>query len=358
MKRFALGALVFTAATALFAQADLQPLAIVKLNKSETITLKQLKTRVEMYQKQSGVASFSVTQKKEILDAIIDEKLVVQAAQKAGLSITDSQVNQYFLQNISQQVGRQVTEAQFADIVKQQTGLSMDDFMKQQLGMSTSDYKAFLKNQLLAQQYVLSQKQSEIQAVAPTDDEIRSFYELNKASFVQNDMLKMFLVIVPKGKDEESARVTANKMLQDLKDKKTTYDSIKAQIKPDSKFQGGDLLISKTAQHAQQLGISYNELIELFTRDIGYISGLNATDENFQFYAIRQKYSAKMLTLSDIVQPDTTITVYDYIKQNLTQQKQSQYLITAVQDITKALDTPQNVDRKKTGAALDTLLNW
>lgn len=358
MKRFALGALVFTAATALFAQADLQPLAIVKLNKSETITLKQLKTRVEMYQKQSGVASFSVTQKKEILDAIIDEKLVVQAAQKAGLSITDSQVNQYFLQNISQQVGRQVTEAQFADIVKQQTGLSMDDFMKQQLGMSTSDYKAFLKNQLLAQQYVLSQKQSEIQAVAPTDEEIRSFYELNKASFVQNDMLKMFLVIVPKGKDEESARVTANKMLQDLKDKKTTYDSIKAQIKPDSKFQGGDLLISKTAQHAQQLGISYNELIELFTRDIGYISGLNATDENFQFYAIRQKYSAKMLTLSDIVQPDTTITVYDYIKQNLTQQKQSQYLITAVQDITKALDTPQNVDRKKTGAALDTLLNW
>ena len=356
MKRFALGALIFVAAAALFAQADLQPLAIVKLNKSETITLKQLKTRVEMYQKQNGVASFTVAQKKEILDAIIDEKLVVQAAQKAGLSITDSDVNKYFLQNISQQVGRQVTEAQFADIVKQQTGLSMDDFMKQQLGMSTNDYKAFLKNQLLAQQYVLSQKQSEIQRVAPTDDEIRSFYELNKASFVQNDMLKMFLVIVPKGKDAEGARVTANKMLQDLKDKKTTYDGIKASIKPDSKFQGGDLLISKSAQHAQQLGISYNELIELFTRDINYISNLNETDENFQFYAIRQKYSAKMLGLSDIVQPDTTITVYDYI--NLTQQKQSQYLITAVQDITKALDTPQNVDRKKTGDALDKLLDW
>ena len=358
MKRFALGALIFTLAAALFAQADLQPLAVVKLNKSETITLKQLKARVEMYQKQNGVASFTVAQKKEILDAIIDEKLVVQAAQKAGIPITDSEVNQYFLQNISQQVGRQVTEAQFADIVKQQTGLSLDDFMKQQVGMSVSDYKAFLKNQLLAQRYVLSQKQSEMQSVAPTDDEIRSFYELNKASFVQNDMLKMFLVIVPKGKDVEGARVTANKMLQNLKDKKTTYDGIKAQIKPDSNFQGGDLFISKSAQHAQQLGISYQELLELFTRDIGYISNLNETNDNFQFYAIRQKYTAKMLSLSDIMQPETTVTVYDYIKQNLTQQKQSQFLITAVQDITKALDTPENVDRKKTGDALDKLLDW
>ncbi len=358
MKRFALGAVIFTLATALFADSDLTPLAVIKLNKTETVTLKQLKTRVEMYQKQNGVASFTPEQKKDILDAIIDEKLVVQAAQKAGMQITDSQVNQYFLQNISQQVGKQVTEAQFAEIVKQQTNLSLDDFMKQQVGMSVTDYKAFLKNQLLAQQYVLQQKQSEIQGQAPTDAEIRTFFEMNKASFVQPDMLKMFLVIVPKGTDVEAARTRANKLLQDLKDKKITYDGIKNTLKSDSSFQGGDLLVNKSAQNAQQLGISYQELIELFTRDVGYLSNLNETEENFQFYAVREKYSAKMLGLSDIVQPDTTVTVYDYIKQNLTQQKQSQYLMTAVQDITKELDTPQNVDRKKTGDALLKLLNW
>ena len=65
-----------------------------------------------------------------------------------------------------------------------------------------------------------------------------------------------------------------------------------------------------------------------------------------------------MLGLSDLVQPETTITVYDYIKSNLTQQKQSQAMIAAVQDVTQALDTPENVERKKTGAALDKLLNW
>ena len=129
-------------------------------------------------------------------------------------------------------------------------------------------------------------------------------------------------------------------------------------MEKDNTYQGGDLIVSKTAQHAQQLGISYQELMELFGRDVGFISKLNETSDNFQFYAVRQKYAAKMLGLSDVVQPDTTITVYDYIKSNLTQQKQSQFLITAVQDITKSLDTPQNVDRKKTGDALNKLLNW
>ena len=71
-----------------------------------------------------------------------------------------------------------------------------------------------------------------------------------------------------------------------------------------------------------------------------------------------KKYDAKMLSLSDVVQPETTITVYDYIKQNLTAQKQNQYFALAAQQIAKELDTPENVERKKTGDALTKLLSW
>lgn len=358
MKRLALFAAFFSLATGLFAQADLQPLAIVKLHKSETITLKQLKSRVEAFQHQSKAASFTVDQKKEILEALIDEKLIVQAAQKSGISIADSQVNQYFLQSMSQSLGRQVTEAQLAETVKQMTGMTLDDLMKQQMGMNVADYKQYLKNQLMAQQYVLGSKRDELSKVAPGDAEIRAFYEMNKASFVQNDMIKMFLVIYPKTGDVEAVRVKANKTLNDLKDKKTTFDAIKKASANDTSYQGGELLISKTAQHAQQVGLSYQELMELFGREPGYISNLNETDDNFQFYAVIEKYPAKMLALSDVVQPETTITVYDYIRQNLTQQKQQQYLLGAIQEMTKSLNTPENVDRKKTGAALDKLLNW
>lgn len=359
MKRLALClSLILAACGSLFAQADLQPLAIVKLNKSETITLKQLKSRIETYSKQNGISSFTVDQKKEILNAMIDEKLVVQAAAKAGLALTDSQVNQYFLQNVSAQIGRNVTEAEFEEIVKQQTGRSLDEYMKETVGMGVNDYKAYLKNQLIAQQYVVQQKQDEIAKAGPSDDEIRAFYELNKASFVQNDMLKLFLVIFPKTENGEEVKSKAEALLKNLKDKKTTPDKIKEAAANSKDYQGGDLIISKTTQHAEQLGISYSELIDLFNKDTNFISNLNETANDFQFYSIRAKYGAKMLGLSDLVQPETTITVYDYIKSNLTQQKQSQALIAAVQDVTKALDTPENVERKKTGAALDKLLNW
>ena len=359
MKRFVIFLSLFIAFMgSAFAQADLTPLVVVKLNKSETITLKKLKNRVETYKRQTGQSSFTVDQKNEILKAMVDELLVVQAAQKEGLNITDTQVNQYFLASLSQQVGKQVSESEFADIVKKNTGLSLDDFMMQQVGMNVNDYKAYLKNQLLAQQYVLSKKQDEIRKVAPTDEEIRSFYEMNKANFVQSDMLKLFLVVSPKGDNAAAAKSTVESVRNDLNAKKTNFDKIKADSVPDKTYQGGDLLISKTAQHAKTLGISYNDLLELFGRDVGYTSEVNETDNDYQFYVVRQKYPAKMLGLSDLVQPETTVTVYDYIKSNLTQQKQSQALVKAVNDITKSLDTPENVDWKKTGDALTKLLNW
>lgn len=359
MKRLALGiVLLLTSSVALFAQNDLQPLAVVKLNSSETITLKQLKTRVKVYQKQTGAASFTVDQKKDILNALIDEKLIVQAAQKENLTVTDSQVNSYFLNSLSQQVGKQVTEQQFADIVKQQTGQSFDDFMIAQVGMNVAEYKAYLKNQLIAQQYVLSKKQNEIKNIAPSDDDVRQFYEMNKASFVQNDMLKLYLVIVPKKQDAVGARATITDIYNKYKGKTVTGDALKSSKDNGSLYQAGDLLVAKTAQHAQQIGISVAQLNELFTKEVGFLSDISETDADFQFYAILKKYDAKMLTLSDVVQPDTTITVYDYIKQNLTQQKQSQYLMTAVQDISKSLDTADNVVRKKTGDDLTKLLTW
>ena len=350
--------LILAACGSLFAQADLQPLAIVKLNKSETITLKQLKTRVDIYSRQTGGATFTIEQKKDILQAMIDEKLVCQAAAKAGMNLTDTQVNQYFLQNVGAQLGRPVTEAEFEQIIKQQTGQSLDEYMKASVGLGVVEYKAYLKNQLLAQQYVVNQKQEQIAKAAPSDDEIRAFYELNKASFVQNDMLKLFLVIFPKGDNASAAKTGADNLLAELKAKKTTCDAIKKNASTAKTYQGGDLVISKTAPHAQQLGITYAELLELFGKEKNYISSVTETATDFQFYVIRDKYSAKMLGLSDVVQPETTITVYDYIKSNLTNQKQQQALIQAVQDVTNSLNKPENVEYKKSGAALDKLLNW
>ena len=145
MKRFVIGlSLMLAVAFGAFAQSDLQPLAVVKLNKSETITLKQLKNRVDFVEKQyEGYGmkkSLSVDEKKQLLESLIDEKLITQAAAKEGLSVTDSQVNAAFLNTFSQQLGQQVTEAQLNDLIQKQYGMSLSDYLLQNTGMSLSDY--------------------------------------------------------------------------------------------------------------------------------------------------------------------------------------------------------------------------
>ena len=70
-----------------------------------------------------------------------------------------------------------------------------------------------------------------------------------------------------------------------------------------------------------------------------------------------KKYDAKMLAISDIVQPESTVTVYDYIRAQITQQKQMAFVQKAAQDMSKSLNVPENVEMKKSGAALDKLLD-
>ena len=363
MKRIAVGiALIFSIAVSAFAQNDLQPLAVVKLNKSETITLKQLKTRASALEKQAenlgSKQTLTVDQRKQLLDTMIQEKLIVQAANKMGISISDSQVDAAFISSFSQQLGQQVTESQLSDLIKSQTGKTLNEFIQQSYGMSLADFKATIKNQLTMQQYVLSQKQSDLQKIAATDKEIRDFYDLNKSQLVRSDMLNLFLVVVPKGNDAVKAKATITDLRNQYTKDSSKEDSIKTSSDNGKTYQAGNILVQKSSAMAQSMGWSMDKLVELFNRNIGYVSPVEEVQTQYQFYVVKKKYEAKMLTLSDEIQPETTVTVYDYIKQNLTAQKQEAFLTQAIQDIAKNLDTAANVDRKKTGAELTKLLTW
>ncbi len=341
------------------AQADLTPLVVVKLNKSETITLKHLKNRVALYQKQGNVTSFSVDTKKEILKALVDEKLILQAAQKSGITVPDSLIEQQFLGILQQNAGRAITEKEFDALLQAQTKQTLDEYMKQSVGMTVSEYKTQLKNSYISQQYVIQKKGEDIKKVAATDEEIRSYYELYKTNFVRPDTMKLFLVIVPKGEDAAAAKSKAEALYKQIKDKSVTFDTLKANSVKEKTFSAGDMIVGKTPIAAQQLGLTSGELNELFGYEIGHVSDkLNETTFDFQFYVVREKFAAKMLELSDVVQPGSTVTVYDYCKGNVTGQKQQAALAAGLKEIVNSLDSPSNVNWKKEGEALDNLLNW
>ena len=359
MKKIALTLMILLLAGAsVFAQSDLQVLAVVNYNKSESITVKQLKSRCEIYKKQLNRA-LTVEEKKSTLDALINEKLVLQAAQKDGITIPDSSVNQYFEQAMSQQVGRQVTEKQLSDLIKQSQGITLDELLVQQMGMTTAEYKAFLKNQLIMQQYVVKSSQDALAKVSPSDDEIRLFYESNKSSFVWNDIIKILMVVTEKGSDPDASKNKLVDLYNKYKENKLTADQIAVQSQTSGAgYQAGEVLVPKSESSASGLGMSFQNLLYLFSQKEGFISDVEETESDFRFVAVIKKYDAKMLSISDIVQPETTVTVYDYIRSNLTQQKQMAYVQEAAQNLSKSLNTSDNVEMKKTGAALDKLLNW
>ena len=359
MKKLALSlVMLFIVSGAIFAQNDLQVLSVVKYNKSESITVKQLKNRCGIYEKQAG-RKLSLEEKKVVLKALKEEKLVVQAATKAGITIPDSTVDQYFMQEMQASVGAIVTEKELNDLLVKQQGKTLDQVLTEQVGMNVAEYKAYLKTQLIEQQYVVSQKQKEIQAVAATDTEIRQAYESNKTSFVWNDMIKVFMVIVPKGSNAEAAKIKANDLKAKYDAKKLSVQDLITQAnKEGSGFQAGEMLIPKRQEYAESLSMTFENLSALFTVEDGFTCDVNETTSDYRFLTLEKKYAAKMLALSDVVKPETTVTVYDYIKQSLTQQKQMQYLKVAAQQVADELNKPEYVEDKKTGADLDKLLSW
>jgi len=358
MKKNILLSVFFVATSFVFAQSNLQPLATVKVGKSETITLGQLKARVDVYQRQSGITNFNLDQKKEVLDAMIDERLVVQKAIKSGISVTDSELDQYFVAMLSNMAGKEVTEKEFGEIIQTELSKTFDQYMKEQIGMTVSEYKNFLKNQLIAQRYIMSLKQKEIESASVTDAEVRDAYEINKSAFVQSDTMKMFFVVVPKQGDASGAKVLCTSLYNDYKAKKVTTDGLEKQMQSSNKFQAVSMYVGKNASAAALLRIDYSTLLEMFKRSKGFVSEVFETETDYQFYTILDKYDAKMLGLSDPVSPGQAVTVYEYVKGNLIEEKRTIVFQTALSELTKELRVPANFKMEKSGAALDKLLTW
>ncbi len=364
MRRLAIGfTMLLSAAGFLFAQNELQPLAVVKLHKSETITLKQLKARAGVAEKQYEAYGMKMTDaqkvelRKATLDGMIANKLIAQQAAKEGLAITDSQVNAAFVSSFSQG-GQQITEAQLEQAVKKSTGKSLNEYILETTGMSVADYKAYIKESITVQQYIVSKKQDEAKKISATDKEVNEFYDINKTKFVWDDMAKLFLYVIPKGKDAEGTKAKANAALKQVSAKQASRTDIMKSSDNGKVYQAGEIMVHNNAQTAQAQGWTMDKMKELFGRSVGFTSELIDGGNNWQFYSVLNKYSAKMLKLSDPVEPESKHTVKEYIKGTLTTQKQGQFLQKAANDIAKNLDNASNVDRKKTGDALTKLLSW
>ncbi|MBR5966725.1 MAG: peptidyl-prolyl cis-trans isomerase [Treponema sp.] len=364
MKKLAIGSfMVLAGLFAAAAQASLyQQLAVVKITDTEVITVKEVKDIVDTQEKEAK-RKLTPQEREQTYETIINQKLIMQAAKKAGVTASASEIDQAFLANISQQLNltRVYSEKELNDLVMANKKMSFPEFVKDQTGMSVEEVKnQIIRPDLIWRRYLLTQNQQELQGIAATDKEIRDYYELNKTQFIRPDSLKMFLVAVPKESDPKASRVKIEGLLKDLKSGKKSIDQMRKEGQ-DPKAAGygaADLFLMKVQQHAAQLGVSYEELLKIFDGEMNKPSEIMDAGQVWQFYIVLEKYPFKALEISDVVRPESTQTVYETIRAVVTQSKQLTFLEQKRQEIIKSLNTPENVTRKKTGDDLTKLLSW
>lgn len=317
MKRLLMTALcAVLAAGFATAQADLQPAALVKLTRTEPITVKQLKAEVQKIEAETS-RTLSAAERRQVLDVMINERLALQAAERDKVTVTDAELNGQLQQSraaMAQALGRQPTDAEFEAAVKSETGLDMAAFREQ------------MRRQMTVQRYLLQAKRSVLESIkSPTENEIREQYELNKAKLIRPDTVRFSLIFVPYGADADArakSKALAERLAKDIGSSASKFDEavVRAQA-AGSGYQAGDGGYLPRTSEAQRV-VGQEFMTVAFAMKQGEVSRLMENARGYQIIKVTETYSQKLLDLDDVQQLGSRNTVRENIAAALFQQKQ------------------------------------
>ena len=349
MKRFLiLFILAVFVGMAAFAQTDLQPVAIVRLTKSEPITVKQLKTELEKLTWQTllnnlgrvptaaeiarGVQNTTLDERKLVIDVMINEKLALQAAERDRITVTDNELNQNITDlrtQMAQSIGRQPTEDEFRIAIKNETGQELPAFRES------------IRKQLIVQKYMMTKKQDLFNSLkAPTDAEIVNYYNLSKSQFVRPDTVRFIMIMVPYGPDATSksrAKELSDRLNREIGANPSRFDEavVKGQS-PNSGYQAGDAgYLPRNLLAQRRAGEDF--INTAFALKQGEVSKVIDGIQGYQIIKITETYSQKALELDDIFELGTRMTVRQYIGENLFLQRQQDIFTKAQEELIKDL---------------------
>jgi parvulin-like peptidyl-prolyl isomerase len=341
MKRIALLAL-FSCLSAMlgFAQADLQPVAIVNLIRSVPITVKQFRTEVERVERATQ-RKLNDEQRRQVLDGLINEQLVVQAAERDRITVADSEINRQIDQlraSMVQTIRRQPTDAEFATAIRNEYGLEMAAFRDQ------------IRRQTVMQRYLYEKKKDIIDNVrAPTDAEISNHYNNNRTQFIRPETIRLQVIQVSYGLDATArtrARELADRLAREIGTNTVRFnESFRTGQTGNSGYQAGDVgYVFRIQETAQQLGDEFVNVA--FSLKEGEVSRLIEGRDGYQIFKVTETLPMKTLELDDVLQPmpgppalqlGTPITVRNFIRAGITQERQNEALVKATEELVAEL---------------------
>lgn len=309
---------------AVAAQRIAAPAATVRLHTTDVITVRQLRTQLEMLEARTG-QPVPEEQRSSILDLLVGEKLFEQAAAQARIEVTADDVAERIDQLREQEserrdLGRPLTLTEYQSLVSQ-------------TGLSWSDYQEQLRKALIQQRYVARVRGDELRSVPlPTDADVLEFYEANKTTvFVQPDMvLFKHIYFDTRQIADAAARLAVRERAEQVHRELQNGAQFGAMVREHSEDAGsrdaggtfGTYLRRDDRATSQLLGPEFFEAP--FTMEVGGISGVLRSNVGFHIIQVTDKVGAKILELDDPVNPLSNSRVRDRIRVLLANNVQAQ----------------------------------
>ena len=330
MKRFTmlLAATIFMAGSAYAQLGQFQSVAVVTLENTVNITALELSEQIAAVEASAG-RDLSAEETRQVLTQMINQNLLQQGAERAGVSVTDNEVQQTVNQQIAQYGGR-ITSADFQRLVTQQTGLGWEEYL------------AELRSTLRINKYVQQEKSDVIANVEPpTEREMQTFLARNQQRFINPEMVRFEQIYIDTrnadGARLDEARERLDDIARQIRSGRTSFDDALDSTVDDASIQGGDFgyLLATDEQAEAILGSSFVERV--FELEDDEVSGLIQSNVGVHIVHVTDKRGARLLGLDDPLLPGQNVRVRDQIQQFLQGQSQQALLEDALNQLVAEL---------------------
>lgn len=314
-----------------FAQLIDKPVATVRLSKLEAITVKQFRQQIEDLEERTK-NKLSVEDRRKLLDLLISEILVNQAAEMDKISVTQGEIDARI--ELARKTGgfglnlnRELTDQEFKSLL-QQSGLTWEEYLDQ------------LKKAILQQKYVMQKKKAFFDKLpSPPEAEIEDFYQSNKAAFVAPDMVRFKHIYIDtrnlaSAQEKDKARMRADEINRELRNG-GSFDDLVVKYSDDksSRYKGGDFGYLRRDDQARKQLLGKEFFEAPFRMAVNEVSTVLQSNIGFHIIKITEKMPFRLLGLDDPIPPQNNSTVREHISAQLLQREQAEYYQEALLDL-------------------------
>jgi parvulin-like peptidyl-prolyl isomerase len=330
-------------ATTAFAQID-PLLARIKLTKVEVITQRQFRTQLETLEKQLG-RPFSMKQRTQFLEALVDNKLLLQAADRALIKVSQPEVNKMldgYKQTLGHRAGlnRQLTDDELEQLLKKEN-LTWDKLVEK------------LKEQIRVEKLVYQEQKDFFTSIKkPTEAEILEYYEANRTRYpiVSPEMISFKqILLVTKGlkpDQEAQAKKRAEEIYMQLQNGVSFDKFLEVHLEGNSTVKVGGLSFETWRRDDAGPRITYGKdfFDDLFKMKVAQRSRVMKSNIGYHIVEIIERIPFKVLSLDDKIPPQDTVVVRDYIRDVLTQLAQREAIKKATEDLLQKLKKEATIE--------------